>query len=121
MYNVLQLKACPAYLVLPGFVHLYMHAVYFFDPKSGLDCTLVTFERAVWHCAPLKALHTYSTLKEKGGCEGGPVVCSIRLHVTEMKACEWLPVIIPIKEQLRLGPVRRMTPVLASAPLLNIQ
>lgn len=50
-------------------------------------------------------------------------MCFIQLamHVREMKACKWLPVIIPIKEQLRRGPVRRRTPVLAPAPLLNIQ
>lgn len=38
-----------------------------------------------------------------------------------MKACKWLPVIIPIKEQLVLAPVGNMAAVLGLPPLHNIQ
>lgn len=39
------------------------------------------------------------------GCWEALLSTSFRLHVREMKACKWLPVIVPIKEQLRLGSV----------------
>lgn len=68
---------------------------------------------------------TYNALKEKGsrGVLGGPTVdfIQVAMHVREMKACKWLPVIIPIKEQLRLGPVGSVAAVLGLPPLLNIQ
>lgn len=42
----------------------------------------------------------------------------VAMHVIKMKACKWLPVIIPIKEQLCLGPVGTKAPVLAPHLLL---
>lgn len=73
---------------------------------------------------PPECLHTYSALKENGfiGVLGGPTehFIQVAMHVREMNACKWLPVIVPIKEQLRLGPVGSMAAVLGLPSLLNI-
>lgn len=54
---------------------------------------------------PLECLHTYSAWHKKGsrGVLGGPTehFIQVAMHVREMKACKWLPVIVSIKEQLR--------------------
>lgn len=75
---------------------------------------------------PGECLHTYSALKEKGvrgGVLGGPTehFIQVAMHVREMKAGKQLPVIVPIKEQLRLGSVVNMAAVLGLPAPLNIQ
>lgn len=73
---------------------------------------------------PPECLHTYSALKEKGfiGVLGGPTehFIQVAMHVREMNDCKCLPVIVPIKEQLLLGPVGTLAAVLGLPPLLNI-
>ena len=74
---------------------------------------------------PLEFLHSYSTLKQKGskGVLRGPTehFIQVAMHVRQIKCCKWPPVIIPIKEQLRVGAVVSMAAVLCLLPLFNIQ
>lgn len=78
-------------------------------------------------CTPTAPLRKKKK-KERGsgGLPGGPTehLIQVAMHVRKMKARKWLPVIVPIKEQLRPGSVLesvRTAAVLGLPPPLNIQ
>lgn len=105
MYNVLQLEVCLAYLVPPALcIYVCMWRNFWSRRWTWLhSCDSWKSSLGI---VPPECLHTYSAWNEKGsrGVLGGPTdhFIQIAVHVKEMKACKWLPVIVPIKEQLRL-------------------
>lgn len=88
------------------------YAIFFLTQRVSVCLTLWLMKQP----CHLKRLHTYRGLKEMGSWG----VLGV-LYVREMKSCKSLPVIIHIKEQLRLGPVLSMAAVPCLPPLFNIQ
>lgn len=72
------------------------------DRRGGLDYTTETREGAAGQFLPATHLWRLNGIRgPEGVVVEAPLSTSFGPHVREMKACKWLPVIVPIKEQLR--------------------
>lgn len=97
-FNVLQLDFCLAY---PLFVHLCVHVGIFVSSFfHARGAAVVTYEKSSWVLCTLNGCTPTAPQRERKEEQGGPTEDFIQV-AREMKSCKWLPVIVPIKEQLR--------------------